>query len=374
MASTEHASIVLIGARCHCGANQFKILFPKADLPLKPDLCHCTSCRHVTGTLAVFAVPMKGQPLTADSTPSHQTSADIASSPTLSQYNVSTHLTRHFCSTCGSYLFYEMVGPQPTWCISVALLDKVEGIARVGYHMYVGDTLDGGFADHYLAQDGFEIPRYENQEHTKPIPLGWTADRLQEKIKSSSSKHEDTISAYCHCQQVSLSLKRPTEAPKEEEWWHVAEGQEKPIRFKAGYCACDDCRLTSGSLFTPMLYTPRSNIINARTNKPVSLAFDKDTDAGNRIQGLKTYESSPETYREFCSKCGASVFFYPTHREGPDVDLVDVHVGLLDEEQDGSRAERWLAWRDHVSWPLLALDQSGLKVLQQGIASRSAES
>ena len=368
MSSSEHDSIVLIGARCHCGANQFKIPFAKADLPLKPDLCHCTSCRHVTGTLAVFAVPMKGQPLTPDSTSSNQTPANISSSPTLSQYNVSPHLTRHFCSTCSSYLFYEMVGTPATWCISVALLDKVEGVATVGYHMYVGDTLDGGFADHYRIQDGFEIPRYENEEHTKPIPLGWTADRLLDKIKSSSGKDQDSISAYCHCRQVSLSIKRQTEPPKEGEWWHVAGKEaEDPIRFKAGYCACNDCRLTSGSLFTPILFAPRSNIINTHTNKPITLAFDTDPNAQDRIQGLIIYESSPNTFREFCSKCGASVVSYPTHREGPDVDLVDVHVGLLDEEQDGSRAERWLAWRDTVSWSKLALDQSGLEALEQSI-------
>ncbi|KAL8663375.1 MAG: hypothetical protein Q9202_003894 [Teloschistes flavicans] len=54
---------------------------------------------------------------------------------------------------------------------------------------------------------------------------------------------------------------------------------------------------------------------------------------------LKQYCHSQGAYRNFCQRCGATVFWHDDERPG----VVDVSVGLLDAEE-GARSEDWLEW------------------------------
>lgn len=84
---------------------------------------------------------------------------------------------------------------------------------------------------------------------------------------------------------------------------------------------------------------------------------------------LRQYESSPGIFREFCSICGATVFWHCEERP----DLIDVSVGLLRSES-GARAENWLEWEtDRVSFKEDALDQGLMAALELGLRTMKRE-
>lgn len=78
---------------------------------------------------------------------------------------------------------------------------------------------------------------------------------------------------------------------------------------------------------------------------------------------MKRYESSKDVLREFCSVCGATLFWHCKWRP----DLIDVSVGLLDPKQ-GARADGWLDWwTDRVSFSELAVSKSLIGSLEEGL-------
>jgi hypothetical protein len=79
----------------------------------------------------------------------------------------------------------------------------------------------------------------------------------------------------------------------------------------------------------------RANIFEKGSTEPLQLAHEPD-----RPACLKQYLSSPGKYREFCGICGATCFWWNVGRP----DVIDVSIGLLDERDDGVRAEDWLKW------------------------------
>ena len=380
-------SVTYVKASCHCGANTFQIPFLTSKLPQATSLCHCNACRHITGGLAVHTAVVEGQPLSADSGPDAHKPADLSN---LTKYNATEKATRYFCSTCSAYLLYEIKRTSdPLWCVSTGALERTEGIVKVGQHIFLADTLDGGLAHHYRELNGAEIPRYEFNKGGKTLPLGWKAESLLKKQEppKAGGEDEERLNAYCHCKNISIYFTRAKkeEAQNPAQWWYVKGKDDDPtsrVRFISGHCLCTSCRGTNGSLITSWVILPRVNTIDARTSLPVSFAFPKDANAPNkRPQGLKQYQSSEGTYREFCGTCGANAFYwtkdtkrYPgipdTPREEPVV--IDVGAGLLDQEDGGSRAEGWFSWYEKVMYSDLAVDKAGMEALVAGVSQASA--
>lgn len=80
---------------------------------------------------------------------------------------------------------------------------------------------------------------------------------------------------------------------------------------------------------------------------------------------LTRYNSSEGVYREFCSVCGATIFWHCDERPL----LIDVSVGILDPEE-GARAENWLEWnKKRVSFRELCLSESLVAGLEAGMAA-----
>jgi hypothetical protein len=75
------------------------------------------------------------------------------------------------------------------------------------------------------------------------------------------------------------------------------------------------------------------------------------------------YESSPEIYREFCGRCGATVFWHCKERPL----VIDVSLGLL-QANSGTKAEELLDWyTERVSFAEMALDQQLIEQLESGL-------
>ncbi|KIM46803.1 hypothetical protein M413DRAFT_63847 [Hebeloma cylindrosporum] len=360
-------NLTYVKASCHCGANAFQIPFLTSKLPQGTDLCHCNACRHITGELAVHCAVLEGEPLSADSGVGDHKPADLSN---LTKYSASENITRYFCSTCSAYLFYEVKGTDPHWSVSTGALERTEGIVKVGLHAFLADTLDGGLAHHYRQLNGVEIPRYEFDETGKTLPLGWKAEK--------EAKKDERLHAYCHCRSLDFYITRPTElsalpyAPypdaicpviqtrlatirnrKDEKWWLSPsmradesgnlvsmETGERVVpgahtKYLAGHCVCPNCRLGSGFEVQSWSFVSRANVFEKGATEPLELMHEPD-----RPACLKQYLSSPGKYREFCGTCGATCFWWHVGRP----DVIDVSVGLIDERDDGVRAEDWLRW------------------------------
>lgn len=222
-------------------------------------------------------------------------------------------------------------------------------------------------------------------------------DAEQEAFSRDEMKDEEkgeVLNALCHCKMVRFHITRPNAAsklprsnfpdlmvpyhsgspqiqnPEDNKWWLrpdlgldsrdnevLSEERDELRRYLAGTCACRSCRLISGFEIQTWAFVPRANIFfHVRDKNRGPVASEPQTqrslnEAGDKTEIipldfatlpsniLTSYESSPGVRREFCSRCGATVFWRDRWRP----ELMDVSVGLLDA-YEGARAETWLDW------------------------------
>ncbi|KAF8882516.1 Mss4-like protein [Gymnopilus junonius] len=409
-----------VDATCQCELLRFRVTFATDSLPITDDLCHCNTCRHTSGQMAVHRVSIQGVPLERFENTSrmptpgpgnhwqghanHGTGNANGNSlhpPTILEpfeiniadpeepldlndliaYKTSKDVTRYFCSSCSAHLFW--VHHQPDgdhWAVAVGALERTEGIVKIGYHIWVGDTLDGGMADHLRSIEGVPLKRYKEALGSEELPLGWKDKSILEKKQPDQNK----LQAHCHCGKITFDITRPTEAstepsspypdllcpydvthlskitnPHDEKWWLRPTNSPLPTKYVAGHCMCPFCRRSSGFEVQSWAYIPLVNIVEPGSGMPICLEEES-----KRPKGLKQYISSPGIYREFCETCGASAFWW----RADVLDLVAVSVGLVDEASVGARAEDWLEWqKNRVSYIERAVSRSLGKALEDGL-------
>ena len=224
--------------------------------------------------------------------------------------------------------------------ICTGVLERAEGLVSTRKHIYVTDTRDGGMSD-WVPE--VEVWEGFSGESRLLVGGGW-----KEGAGGGAGVAKE-LQAYCHCKGVRFKISRPDEssarltAPRgdivgprtterggsekagDEAWWLCENG----TKYLGGTCACNECRLASGFDVQVWAFVPKANI-SQLDGGPL------DFGAGT----LKRYDSSEGVYREFCSRCGATVFWHSDSRPG----LIDVSAGLLDAEE-GARAESWLGWK-----------------------------
>ena len=107
---------------------------------------------------------------------------------------------------------------------------------------------------------------------------------------------------------------------------------EFPSRFVA-HCHCESCRRAHGAAFVTWAGFPSPQV---RVTQGA--------------QDLATHESSAQTFRRFCKRCGTKMFFESAKWPG------ETHVVLAAFEQPVDRAPGGHAfWAEHVPWlPALA--------------------
>ena len=107
----------------------------------------------------------------------------------------------------------------------------------------------------------------------------------------------------------------------------VRIGVRFPSRFCA-HCHCESCRRAHGAAFVTWAGFPSSQV--------------RVTEGA---EDLVTHESSPQTYRRFCGKCGTKLFFESTRWAG------EMHVVLAAFDEPVDRAPSGHAfYEEHVSW------------------------
>jgi hypothetical protein len=261
------------------------------------------------------------------------------------------------------------------WSLSTGLLDRTEGVLKWTGCKWVEDTLDGGISVWLNAitdADGSKRPLQrwllqDSKERGESVP----ADALRKYTPpKQDGAGEEKLKAQCHCGGVKFYITKPNASSKSvyspfpdlmfphysganknpsNETWFL---QDNDTKYMAGTCTCKSCRLASGFEIQPWAFVPKCNIFQDDGRQ---MEYDMGT--------LRRYDSSPGIFREFCSVCGATVFWHCEERPG----LVDVSVGLIDPAE-GARVEGWLDWwTKRVSFGEMAVSRSLVGALEEGL-------
>lgn len=347
-----------VGITCLCGRSSTTVQLCDA-LPISSSICHRSQCRYNLGALCHSALPIKDRP-------------DDSIIDRLSKFEPQQGLFRYFCSHCGTHLFENDTG----WRVQSGVIERIhseqvfDALERIVDHTSIHETIDGGLSSSLTG----------SQDYSKPdLPQNTTACSQIEANESapsaisnpSSDQERSHLPASCVCGGVQFYLTRPDASsaavsspwpdlivpycdrdpanPGDVKWW-IRDGG----RWLAGTCACRSCRLGLGSPIQAWTFVSKSNLFRPNGS---ALTFDLGT--------LQSFESSPGATREFCRRCGATVFWHNTERPG----VVDVSVGLL-RAPDGVLARSWLKWwTERVSFAEEALDKQLINLLQSNLVN-----
>ena len=369
----DHKSIK---ASCLCGLVKHEITLPTSNFPLKSCLCHCNSCRHMTGCLCltVAFLPPQYKP--------KQTLLDQ-----LRPFRFSKRITQYHCLVCGTQMLWRCFedGDDPQspvqWDVACGTLERADNIYEVHGHEHIADTLDGGFADFLPSIDNTPVERWPHHfRKGEQIPLYWQSDNKSQAQASAG----DRLQAHCLCGGVQFWIARPSPRSEDAEcfwpdvlipyhsdeprpgrapWWLREDGK----KFLAGCCSCNSCRLACGMEWIQWAFIPTVDI----SLDPAGITpFTRD------FGTLKHFRFSNHAKRSFCGTCGATVFFDGDDRPT----LIDVAVGLLNAPE-GARAGSLLDWTTHrLSYREDAIDrandltlavENGLKKFGEGAQTSS---
>ncbi|CAI7593846.1 unnamed protein product [Penicillium glandicola] len=318
----------------------------------KLQLCHCNSCRMVTGQLSSSYYLLQHEPPNLDG---------------LQEYKQSNHVSRFFCKTCGAHVFAHMQHGGQFLVASGLLAAKNIIPVQAVEHWQSSDTGDGGLS---ALLPGTESTVAGCKLHTSTSIESPNRESINLAEYTSTSHN---LRARCLCGGVEYYITKPDASsfqasspwpdllvpyysgsganPDDVKWW-LRDGDTKYI---AGTCVCSSCRLSSGFPIQTWAFVPKSNIFNADGSP---FMFDAGT--------IRRHRSSPGVYREFCSCCGATAFWHCDERPL----LIDVSVGLL--QANGARAEDWLEWvTDRISFAEMAAQPDLIDILEEGLKIHS---
>lgn len=200
-------ALTLLNARCLCGSTKHELAILTSDLPLNLTLCHCDSCRYMTGTLrlTVAVLPASYNPSSALIT-------------TLQIYEFSKRITDYSCSTCGTHMFFHVKhgGETPNshgyWAVHTGTLEQVDGILEADVHWFVADTLDGGFADFLPSVGDRHIPRYAGfKGKSELLPL----HRKSMQRRANTGLVTDKLRCHCICGGIQFWIASPSQTSRE---------------------------------------------------------------------------------------------------------------------------------------------------------------
>ncbi|KAK1138976.1 hypothetical protein N8T08_001620 [Aspergillus melleus] len=313
------------------------------------ELCHCTTCRAVTGQLYSSYYTLHTWPANLDS---------------LGEYHESPCISRYFCKTCGAHVFARQKHTEQYY-VAAGLWEEYPPPFQSIRHWQVQDTRDGGMSSFLDAETGVTSPDCYLHADTH-------CQQGRERRRKAEEWTEDDrrLPAGCHCGGVEFYVTSPdpssndafspwpdllvpyysssSENTEDVKWWLRDGGK----RYLAGTCACRSCRLASGFPIQTWAFITKSNLQNA---DGTALSFGLGT--------MRQYESSPGVYRDFCGRCGATVFWHCEVRPL----LIDVSVGLL-QAKSGARAEGWLEWHTgRASFSEMAVDSKLIHQLEEGL-------
>lgn len=337
-----------VTARCLCNSNTFTTEVPSSSLPLKAWVCHCTSCRHLTGGLHFGGALWPDKAL------------DLSS---LKSYSFTPNFNFLACANCGSQMFCQGSSPGLPLVVSTSCLDNNPGIVTYACHQFVWDTVDGGASMWvHPSTSGGRLKRWKDKrEQSDELGVAWPYEEAGNKqihiAKSDTLASPDLTPLRCHCNGVNLFLRSGTrlaELDKPSSSHAVSAKRLEDLGIEPGtgryitvMDTCDSCRLNVSADISYWASAPISHIVYGGGAQAESL-FDTASDlreaiakSDPRLGTLSRYSSSPGVDRYSCSKCSAS--FFATNENASSSEVITIAVGVMDHP-DGARAEGLLSW------------------------------
>ncbi|KAM5344420.1 hypothetical protein ACJ41O_012956 [Fusarium nematophilum] len=337
--ATDRIDRVEITAQCLCKVNTFTTSVPQSDLPLPGSICHCTSCRHVSGAMYTSDVVWPG--------PINNVLAS-----NLSRYAHTANVTLLFCGTCSSPMFWwehHHGQPEVLDVLTGVLQNQESVLVRFTHQKFVGDTVDGGASPwlQRLNVDGGKLQCWKHQAgKSEQLDTDWPP--MDDLPKAEDKTGPETYPIRCHCRGVDLVLRRG------DAEFAAMQAESLPFfieptthKHLASFDSCNSCRSMFGvdivnwafCLLHQLDFAASAGESGFPRSTPELKGAVSSPDRDPHLGTLAMYESSPDVQRYFCSRCSASVFYAVDDRP----DLVDVAVGLLGAPE-GARAESLLVW------------------------------
>ena len=342
----------VVDISCLCGKVKSRVRLA-GHVPVESYLCHRSQCRYNLGSLCHAALLIGKRPNVLD---------------LLKVYVINDNLSRYFCDTCGSH----MVEKSEYWKVQSGIIEGIHSeqvsyaLEAIAGHQHVHEAVDGGLS--LCLTD--KIPG-EGSMHEIETKLHCAGEGINTPQSHSplSIHGRDRLQASCICGGVQFFITRPNqqsgqcsspfpdlmvpyhaqspENPRDEKWW-IRDDH----KWLAGTCTCRSCRLGLGSPIQAWAFVSRANIFNPDESP---LAYDCGM--------LQSFASSTGVRREFCQRCGATIFWHSDERPG----VVDVSVGVL-RAPEGSLARTWLEWwTERVSFAEQAFDKEMVRHLELGL-------
>lgn len=193
-----------------------------------------------------------------------------------------------------------------------------------------------------------------------------------------SKLSEDGLTLYggCYCSIVRYSIiiprlvERPILLPAEK---NKGNGDVRPPLISIDHC--NDCRKAGATLVPSWIICPQSwvkwsvPVSKEPLSVPKGCIEGRDVRGGERVnitteelvqqlpslEGFLThYQSSPDTWRTFCTKCGTNMSYVClTDRGSGKFPMMDITLGSLDREsleQPGVRPDRHFWYKYGIDW------------------------
>lgn len=345
-----------IAISCLCGAAQqsLNLTSPVGSWPHVP-ICHCDSCRRLTGVLCTSYVAI------STTTPPTPSVAGLKSYDAPSPHSGACRY--FFCATCGCHVFrcfptskgdktlaWEVAtgviadSPDPGPFLVSSSGERDHKSVKAWQHLNVDNTRDGGLS--------VWIPGVGNAAPAQGIRSGQdrgskatiVPDYEHGETQPAAAPEDDYLRASCHCSAVSFCITRPDAVtstaprsnfpdlmlaycstppevvsnPGDEKWWlrggplsapspnpsssrndtSRTQRQQSPrtTKYLAGTCACRSCRLTSGFEIQSWAFIPRGNILFLSSEAPA--ANDAVVSAATATANPATPQSLPSLQAE----------------------------------------------------------------------------
>ncbi|KAK6954708.1 hypothetical protein Daesc_004676 [Daldinia eschscholtzii] len=300
-------------ARCHCGNIEYSIVLPASSLPLNGYICSCTLCRYSHGSFGSFHVSL---------------TQGVAPEWTNGTINMSVYKTkgsepgghgqRWFCPTCGSHNgHYEPWAMQ--WIADSSLFEEnFWEIKGFGFPKSPGD---GGLVS-WLPESVSKGMKMLTMDRDFPP---------EDKIEIGEDGGE-RLRAECQCGGVSFTIKRPSDAVRNDEYLSRFVAPGNPNKWKAYLDFDKETRRLASVLFMPWALIPRTSL-------------EPEVPSDLLIGTMKTYEASDKITKGFCGRCGAVMFI--KNKDGSpseQSEVLNVAVGNF-RAPEGAKATNWVQWR-----------------------------
>jgi hypothetical protein len=251
--------------------------------------------------------------------------AGILESGNLVKYLVST-CERWSCKRCGaSVINVDKASDPQEWEVATGALnfDDARGLEgklnRV--QLWVEDVKGDGGAVGWINEGRLEgMDRHWKSRGSQMVSDQTVKDLMTPQTRvAGDGDGDEQLSVQCRCQSVKLEIKRP------DKDYNSGTG-----KFAACLDTCNSCRAVTGFEVTSWTVVPRDRIV---VDSGLHTFLEDRSKLGH-------YQTSSNTSRYFCVKCGAAAFY---HRHG--TDTIGIATGLLESTIEGVvRVEAWLGW------------------------------